>query len=160
MKDKRPRSQLSPRNMAMNWLARREHSRAELREKLAAREVDPDVIEATIEQLVHDGLVSDTRFAEAFVSARLRRGQGPVRIRAELKRRGVAGELAAVTLDSADFDWEQRAAEVRVKKFGAAAPDDLKAKARQQRFLEYRGFTGEQIRAAFRAAPADAFGDE
>lgn len=140
-------SGMSPRNQAMYWLARREHAQAEIRTKLTARDHAPEVIEATVEGLVADGLLSDARFAESFTAARARRGQGPVRIRAELRQRGVALELIAAQLD-AGHDWRQAAADVRQRRFGAEVPADFKEKARQMRFLEYRGFTTTQIRAA------------
>lgn len=141
----------------MNWLARREHSQFELREKLAAREIEPDVAAEAVARLVADGLVSDARFAESFIAAKMRRGQGPVRIRAELKRRGVGAELIEQHLHDAELDWARSAAEVRRKKFGAPVPVDFPSRARQQRFLEYRGFTGEQIRAAMGSAATDDF---
>lgn len=140
--------QPSPRNLAMNWLARREHSEAELREKLAARDFAPDIIAATVAELAADGLVSDERFAESFVTARMRKGQGPVRIRAELRRRGIGSELTQLHVDESGRDWVALAREVRSRKFGDACPGEFKEKARQMRFLEYRGFDGGQIRAA------------
>jgi len=143
-----PKSGLSPRNHAMNWLARREHSLAELRTKLAAREFSPEAIENTVAGLVADGLASDDRFAEAFVAARIRKGQGPVRIRRDLRQRGVDAELIQLHLEESGADWRSLAETVRHKKFGAKIPAEYKEKARQMRFLEYRGFTGEQIRAA------------
>ncbi|NND53783.1 MAG: regulatory protein RecX [Gammaproteobacteria bacterium] len=141
-------SKPSPRNAAMNWLARREHSLRELRDKLAAREFEPEIIDATVAQLASEGLVSDERFAESFVAARMRKGQGPVRIRAELKKRGVSAELVQLQVDEAGHDWFALASDVRARKFGAGVPADFPGKAKQMRFLEYRGFDSEQIRAA------------
>jgi len=138
----------SPRLQAMNWLARREYSLAELRARLAEREYPPDVVEATVAELAADGLVSDERFAEALVAVRVRKGQGPVRIRTELQRRGVSRDLIRLHVDDAGQEWHELACEVRSKKFGAMMPVDFKEKARQMRFLEYRGFTGEHIRSA------------
>ena len=138
----------SPRNLAMNWLARREHSQAELREKLAAREIEPEIISITVKKLASEGLVSDERFAEAFVAARIRKGQGPVRIRAELKKRGVGAELVQLHVYDAGHDWVALARDVRRKKFGDPVPAEFKEKAKQMRFLEYRGFFSEQIQAA------------
>ena len=132
----------------MNWLARREHSQAELREKLAAREFEPEIISLTVEKLASEGLVSDERFAEAFVAARMRKGQGPVRIRAELKKRGVGAELVQLHVYDAGHDWVALARDVRRKKFGETMPAEFKDKAKQMRFLEYRGFFTEQIQAA------------
>ena len=138
--------------MAMNWLSRREHSQLELRDKLAKRDVPADVIDATVIALVADGLLSDDRFAEAFVASRVRKGQGPVRIRMELHRRGINDELAALHVDDAGIEWGRLARDVRHKKFGAATPSEYKEKARQMRFLEYRGFSGAHIRAALHRA--------
>jgi regulatory protein len=148
---KRPKtgSALSPRNKAMNLLARREHSQLELRTKLAAREYSPEEIEATVTALVADGLLSDERFAEAYITARIRTGQGPVRIRGELKKRGVGAEIIGMHLDDTGLEWHSLAREVRSKKFGEGMPVEFKEKAKQMRFLEYRGFTSEQIRQAF-----------
>ena len=146
----------SPRNVAMNWLARREHSLAELRTKLAAREYSPEEIDKAVTGLAADGLVSDERFAESFIAARMRKGQGPVRIRMELEKRGVDDELVRLHMDAVGFEWHSLAKRVRVKKFGDDRPMDFKEKARQMRFLEYRGFTGEQISTAVNDNTADS----
>jgi regulatory protein len=138
----------SARNQAMNWLARREYAQGELRTRLATRDFAPEAIEAAVAGLVADGLVSDERFAEGFVASRVRNGKGPVRIRMELKQRGVDTDTIHAYLDAAGFDWHSLAREVRGRKFGEGQPKEFKEKARQMRFLEYRGFTGEQINAA------------
>jgi regulatory protein len=142
----------SPRKIALDILARREHSMAELREKLGARaghhEWEPEEVEAALEALIDDGLLSEERFVASFVGSYTRRGHGPVWLRAELERRGIAGETIAEALASADTDWREVAAEVRRKRFGDALPADFKERARQARFLQYRGFTAEQALAA------------
>jgi regulatory protein len=127
----------------MDLLARREHSCTELKRKLAARDYAEDEIDTAVAALEAEGLASDARFAEAFVAARVRRGQGPRRIQRELDARGVAPELATAPMDQVDWPAQVRAA--RVRKFGPDRPGDYKERARQARFLEYRGFTGEQI---------------
>jgi regulatory protein len=147
-KKSKARSTLSPHNKAMDLLARREHSQLELRAKLAAREYSPEEIEATVTALVADGILSDERFAEAYITARMRTGQGPVRIRGELKKRGVDAEIIGMHLDDAGLEWHSLARQVRSKKFGEGMPVEFKEKAKQMRFLEYRGFTSEQIRVA------------
>ncbi len=140
--------QASPRNQAKNWLARREHSLAELRLKLTARHFSPEEVETTVTNLAQEGLVSDDRFAEAFIIARVQKGQGPLRIRIELEQRGVSNELIESALDRHGVDWNTLALSVREKKFGAACVTDYRDRARQARFLQYRGFTGEQIQNA------------
>jgi regulatory protein len=143
----------------MDLLARREHSPAELRRKLADRDFSPGEIEVTLEALIREGLLSEARFLESFVDSQVRRGHGPVWIRAELEKRGIAGEEVAAALAAADRDWTALAREVRAKRFGAGRPADFRERARQMRFLQYRGFTGAQVREALGSAGADA-GDD
>ena len=139
---------IAARKKAMDYLARREHSRQELENKLAKAGFEPDALAEAVDGLESDGLQSDLRFAEAFVHSRVRRGKGPVRIRAELGERGVTGSIVAQALDEAGADWRELAIEVRRRKFGATLPNDFADKARQMRFLQYRGFDTDQIQAA------------
>jgi len=138
----------SPRNKALDLLSRREHSVAELRAKLVMRDFDPSAIDVAIDTLVQDGLLSDDRFAAAFVASRIRKGQGPIKIHGELKQRGVADELIAKHLKQADVNWVQLARSVQHRKYGATRSTEYREQARQSRFLQQRGFSGEQIRAA------------
>ena len=132
----------------MDLLARREHSLAELRAKLAAREFPPGEVDTALAALGREGLASDDRFLEAFISSRIRKGQGPIRVRDELRQRGIDGATAEAALADA-HDWCALAREVRAGRFGATSPVDVRERARQARFLEYRGFTSGQIRASF-----------
>lgn len=132
----------------MDLLARREHSPAELRRKLAGRDFSPGEIETTLEALTREGLLSESRFLAGFVGSQARRGHGPIWIRAELEKRGVAGDEVAAALAAAGQDWVVLAREVRAKRFGPAAPADFRERARQMRFLQYRGFTADQVRQA------------
>jgi regulatory protein len=134
----------------MNLLARREHSTLELRDKLLARGFENDEIMSALQTLSREGLLSDERFTESFIHSRVERGSGPVKIRAELRQRGVTDEVIANWLDERDRAWLERAEAVRCKKFGSALPVDYKEKARQARFLQYRGFSAEQTRHVLR----------
>ena len=132
----------------MDCLARREHGRAELTARLEKAGFDPDIASDAVAQLVEDGLQSDERFVEAFVSARINRGKGPVLIRAELREHGIGDPLIDAGLARSGADWPALARAVRHKKFGAEVPGDFATKARQMRFLQSRGFEGDHIRAA------------
>lgn len=136
---------------ALRLLARREHSESELRHKLASRNFADDVIDTLVAELAARGLLSDRRFADAYARSRYERGFGPVRIRAELQERGVAGDLVSEILTELRGDWVASAVRQRHKRFGAVLPGDARERARQTRFLQQRGFSSEQIRAAFRA---------
>lgn len=133
---------------ALDLLARREHSRRELTRKLSARGFPDDVIAPVLDELERAGSLADARFTDSFVRSRVAKGQGPQRIRAELAQRGIADAAADEVLRGADVDWLTTIRAVRRKRFGADLPSDYTERARQARFLQYRGFNSEQIRAA------------
>ncbi len=139
------------RKKAMDYLARREHGRRELVNKLNRFGFAADTAEAAVVQLIADNLQSDTRFVEAFISTRINQGKGPVKIRADLRERGINDRLIASGLEEAGHDWYAAAREVRQKKFGRSRPTDFNEKARQMRFLQSRGFDTDQIQAAVSA---------
>lgn len=134
------------RRAAMDLLARREHARAELLTKLARRfGGQAALIEAEVDRLAGEGLQSDERLAEALVRSRINRGQGPLKIRAELRNRGVDDSLAQETLAASAVDWTELAGKVCLQKFGDAPPVDARERARRARFLQQRGFSFDQI---------------
>ena len=143
---------------AVRLLARREHSIEELRRKLVTKGYPPETIEPVIRKLTGKRLVSDERFTSSFVHHHAKRGQGPVRIRAELRQQGIADSQVEEALRGAEVDWVQLAREVRRRKFGATPPRSRGERAKQARFLQYRGFDAEQLRAAFREESGEADG--
>jgi regulatory protein len=108
-----------------------------------------------LDALAATDLQSDRRYAEGYCRARAAQGFGPVRIRGELASRGVDHGLIDEILDASGEDWAEKARFVRRKRFGAREPEDFSERARQMRFLEYRGFGHAQIRAALGAAVDD-----
>ncbi len=134
---------------AIRLLARREHSTVELRQKLTQRGFPAELIAEFLQKLADQGLQSDLRFAESYSHARAGKGYGPLRITAELQQRGVAAELIEQGLAKAAKDWLQQASQQRIKRFGRQLPKDLQERARQMRFLQYRGFSHEHIRGIF-----------
>lgn len=145
---------------AVRLLARREHSTRELKRKLQAKGHDPAVVERVVERLGAKKLVSDERFVESFVAHHARRGQGPVRIRAALRQQGAPDELIEAALRDSDVDWASIAADVRVRKFGHKPPAGAAERAKQARFLQYRGFSADQIRTALNGCDASAAEDD
>ena len=139
------------RLVAMDLLARREHSRRELQQKLGKRfSGQIELIEEEIDRLTQEGLQSDSRLAEAFIRARSNRGQGPSKIRMELKGKGVTDDVVGLAFEASDVDWFALAAEVAEKKFGEISSSaDMKEKARVSRFLQQRGFSFDHISALY-----------
>ena len=148
---KRESDTTKARKKAMDYLARREHACRELARKLETAGFNADVAADAIQQLTEEGLQSDRRFVESFVQSRISQGKGPVRIYADLGERGIAAGLVDEVLGDTGQDWQELAREIRLKKFGAERPVDFKEKARQMRFLQYRGFESDQIQAAVSA---------
>jgi regulatory protein len=130
----------------MRLLATREHSSAELFRKLGQKGFAQADAQTLIAKLQQENLLSDCRFIECFIRSRQQRGYGPIRIQAELRQHGFDDEQIRLSLDAPAHGWLRLAQQVRQKKFGTVIPQDYQDKARQMRFLEYRGFSHEQIR--------------
>jgi len=137
------------RKKAMDFLARREYGQVELIKKLADKGYLRRLVEQQIQTLTDEYLQSDDRFAEAFVQSRINQGKGPVRIRLDLSQRGINDAVIEMAIKESAADWHGLAYEVRLRKFGDAAPADFKAKAKQMRFLQYRGFEQDHVQGAF-----------
>jgi len=73
-----------------------------------------------------------------------------LRIQAELRQRGIDDELIADHVDPHEQQWSDSIRDVWHKRFGDNIPADIKERARQTRFLQYRGFTSEQISRLFK----------
>lgn len=126
----------------MDLLARREHSRSELSRKLRQRGAPASLADVELDKLEEDGLLSDERFCEAYVYARSQRGYGPVRLREELRQRGVADHLIDAALADAAYDWSELARRTFEKRFPEGTATDMNARSKQLRFMHYRGFAG------------------
>jgi regulatory protein len=142
----RKKSELSLRTRALQYLARREYSRAELRGKLLPHvqiendfeQVQPVDLDALLDDLTARGWLSDARAATQFVHAKRSRF-GTQRITHELRQRGISDELIDAALPALKESELDTARDVWQRKFGIAPKDD-KEKARQMRFMQSRGF--------------------
>jgi regulatory protein len=135
------------RNAAVALLARRDFATVALCRRLESSGYDSAVVGAAVAALARERLVDDARFGENYVIFHANRGQGPVRIGADLKAVGLPSELIDTAL-AAGPDWRARAQAVRSRKFGPELPQSWPDKSRQARFLQYRGFSADHIRAA------------
>lgn len=141
------RPERTARHAAMDLLARREHGRRELQRKLERR-YSADEIDEVVGVLSEEGLQSDERFAASFARERMLRGYGPRRIQSELLKKGISGSLAdqAIrTLERSEgVSWRRVARDALKKKFGdSELPEEYAERARCLRFLQNRGFAGD-----------------
>jgi regulatory protein len=154
---KRRRPEPTPAQRALGLLVRREHSRKELANKLAARGVARDEAEAAVERMAAEGWQDDARFAASVARWRAGAGYGPLRIRAELGTHGldeamVAGAFAALA-EAGEDDWPRRAYQLACRRFGDDFFGDLARRRKAADFLLRRGFDGDTIRSATRGGP-------
>lgn len=133
---------------AYNFLARREHSLQELRQKLKAKEFSIDDIELVLEKLVEQDIQSDLRYAQSLIRQRIAKGYGRSYINNELKHKGLASVTIHEAMVSEPTDWFELAKMVYQKRYGETGIADQKDKAKRVRFLQSRGFDFEQISAA------------
>lgn len=152
----RKKPELSLRGRALQYLARREYSRAELRAKLLPHaqpdadfeQVQPVDLDALLDDLTARGWLSDARAATQLVHIKRTRF-GTQRITHELRQKGISEELISAALPELKDGELEAAREVWKKKFGTA-PQDAKEKARQMRFMQSRGFSLDAIFKALR----------
>lgn len=133
------------RRAAMDLLARREHGRVELERKLRQRGAPSELIASELDRLAEEGLLSEARYLESFISYRARSGYGPARIREDLTQRGLQRADVDQALRVCGMDWGSLLRDVWERKFAAQLPTDPKERARQTRFLLYRGYSMDMV---------------
>ena len=137
----------------MRFLARREHTREELRRKLTARAQEGEDVDGLLDDLTQRGWLSDARFAEQAARAKARRF-GPLKLAHYLKSRGVGEEAMAAGLRGAGAEGEASVERVWRSRF-RAVPADEREKLRQVRFLQSRGFAIDEIFRFMKSLPED-----
>lgn len=133
------------RAKAIGYLARREHSRAELAAKLMRLSSDRMAIDTLLDALTAENFLSERRAAQSIVRVRSGR-QGSMRVAGELRARGITGDLVVEMLHDLKGTEAERARALWERKFGEPAPD-RSGRAKQMRFLQTRGFAFDVIRA-------------
>ena len=147
--------------LAFYYLSRREYGKAELKQKLIDKEQDPEKIDALLDEFEEKGYQSDYRTTLMLIRENIRKGRGRSRIKQAFYQKKIAmpsnidelidmantesEEFREFVDDSADnlvdgVDWLKLAVVARTKKYGDDIPTEQKDKARQLRFLQYRGF--------------------
>ena len=145
---------------AIRILAMRDHSEQELRRKLAAPvmskngpealDVTPEEVDKVVEWCIENRYLDDERFVRQFIASRSRKGYGPVRVRQELKQKGISRETIEAAMRECEIDWAQLAKEQAQRKYGEPLPTVFAEKVKIQRFLLYRGYLMEDIQEIWR----------
>jgi len=137
------------RHKAIELLARREYSYAELEKKLLALSEDEATILTILDWLIEMELQSDERFTKMFLRSKAASGYGPVRIKLELKQKGINEYLIEDGFAALAFDWDEEVDRLVLKKVKDQSLDDSKLKNRVMGYLQRRGFTLDQIYSGF-----------
>ncbi|MEO9276104.1 regulatory protein RecX [Marinomonas sp. 5E14-1] len=139
---------LSTFDQALSLLSHREHGTKELVNKLKLKGHTGKDITSAIEQLQNINYLNDERFAEIFVRSRISKPLGANRILQELIQKGINSTLAKEAINNAEVDWFELAKTLKARKFGEEVTTDFKEKGRQSRYLQYRGFSFDEIKYA------------
>lgn len=141
------------RTTAFALLAKREYSKRDLQQKLVELGANTDDAEILVDELAEQNYQSDERMAGIVVRSQIKQGRGLARVKQALKKYHLDETLAEESLQ--DVDWLQQAYQLKVKKFGTDVSRDPKIKAKQIRFLQYRGFSFDIIMQAIQMREDD-----
>lgn len=141
------------RSYAFAVLTRKEYAKAELIEKLCLYAENRDEVLELVDELSRENYQSDQRVAETLLSSQKRKGKGPNQIKMKLKSKKI--DTALIIDELKETDWVQQAYELKLKKYGPEITKDPKVKAKQIRFLMYRGFEMDAIMKAINRKAED-----
>ena len=144
---------------ALGLLARREHSRKELKTKLRQGGYEGEETTDAIDRLGEQHYQDDDRFAEVLLRSRISQGYGPMRLRVELKSHGLADARIREVMDEAEVDWDASAAAQLRRRYGGAGTSDPAERNRRAQFLLRRGFAAATVRRVTHADVDEAADD-
>lgn len=145
---------------AVDLLSRREHSIKELKNKLLLRDYPSEDFDEVINYLLEKNYLSNERFADSVIRQRINKGYGWRFIENELKQKGLDTPTILLVKQAHQVDWYEQAERAYVKRFGCnvtidgstidSSLMDNKERAKRIRFLQYRGFSNDEIMAALK----------
>ena len=133
---------------AVDLLSRREHSIKELKNKLLLRDYPSEDFTEVINYLLAKDYLSNERFAESVIRQRVNKGYGWRFIENELKQKGLDSQTIILAKQEQHVDWYHQATRAYQKRFGCSVISDQKDRAKRIRFLQYRGFSSDEITTA------------
>jgi regulatory protein len=138
----------SCKDSALNSLSRRDHGQHELTQKLLAKGFPDKQVEEVIHYCLDRGYLDELRYVQSQIRQHINKGHGERRIRQTLLHKKANSDLIDQALEEQNQDWFELAKEVAQRKFRSVPAADQKEYARQIRFLQYRGFSFDQIHYA------------
>ncbi|MBE7055476.1 MAG: regulatory protein RecX [Ruminococcaceae bacterium] len=138
------------RNYVFKLIEFRDRTEKELRGKLLEKGYDENIIEDEIAFLKDYGYINDARYAQRFVSDAVNlKKWGKIRIRTELLRKGVQGEIVDNAIEDAFCEEsDDRLFDMMQKRFKDSDFGNIKERNRIFNFYMRRGFTPDEIKGA------------
>ncbi|MFT5452745.1 MAG: regulatory protein [Enterobacterales bacterium] len=134
------------RKSMMGLLARREHSRLELYQKMQLRGFESALINTNLDDFTDHDWQSDERYSKMLLRSRILKCHGPVKIAMELQHKGLSSNIIERCL-AKEINWTALAIDALKKKY-SQPPVDQNQRNKHYRFLVQRGFTSEQVKLA------------
>ncbi|RTZ14355.1 recombination regulator RecX [Vibrio aquaticus] len=146
---------LSSKEAAIQLLSRRDHGEYEMYQKLSLKGYEDESIQEAINFCLEHNYLDDLRYAKSQVRQHVYKGHGERRIRQELNQKRVADFVIEKAMEEEPQDWFELAKSAAEKKFKGVKAIDQKEYAKQVRFLQYRGYSFEQISYALEEKGSD-----
>lgn len=134
-------------HLGVSLLARREHSTKELTDKLKRKNFLLEEVQDVVQYLQDKDYQSDERYTDSYIRNRVNKGYGWQFIKNALSQQGISREIIQDQYKKCEIDWYLQAELAYNKRFSVHDIKDQKDKAKRIRFLQYRGFTMEEILA-------------
>lgn len=136
------------RATALAWMGRQEYYEHKFRQKLKQNEATDEQIELIVEEFCQNNWLSEQRYCDYFVRSRINKGQGKMRIRADARQKRLDEDCLNQSLGENEVDWFELACATYDKRFGDKPIADMKDKAKRLRFMQYRGFSMDEVNHA------------
>lgn len=121
------------------WLlSKRAYGRNELGKKLSGYAQNNEDVEKILDEMEEYKYIDDNQYASSLLKSEVSKGRGKAKIAQIFKNKGV--DIANIDEELSEVNWFKQALELKIKKFGAKVETDQKLKAKQIRYLQYRGF--------------------
>lgn len=133
---------------AFDITARKLVTEKELRQKLCDKGYDKMICDIVIDMMCEYNYIDDYNYCTSFFEHAKSKGWGIMKIRSELRKKGVSDEILSEALEEFEDSPEDRIYEILERRFDADDLKDFKEKQRAVRFFASRGFGFDSINGA------------
>lgn len=136
------------RARGLYWISKRDYSVKDFTDKLHKVCEIQELIDNLVEDFIKRDWLNEERYLGAFVRTKIAMGLGLYRIKQELQKHGIKGEQTLLHIEELDVDWFEQAKQTYLRKYNDSPVVDFKEKAKRFRYMQYRGFSPDEIKYA------------